>query len=243
MSLKSLLISVAVATIFASSAAPALAHKAHQQGQDTAPPLAPAPEPAVEPAPEPAVEPAAAPAADASASAEPGPAAEPASAAPPAVSSPAPAPALALAPAPEEVRVTPAAITEQAFTHLHNKLVHLPIGFGLALLLLQVLGARAPWFPPAARNLALATAAAAVVAVLAGLRQGDEFGEDVPELATVLQLHKIGGLATGALAIALGLVWVSESEKLARFRAPLAWVLGAALIGAGLFGGWLSTSG
>lgn len=80
--------------------------------------------------------------------------------------------------------------------HLHNRLVHLPIGFALAAFLLSVLAFRWQELQPAVRWLVLAGALASILAYFTGTSQAQFF--EVSNKKWVVELHQRLGIITAA---------------------------------------------
>ncbi|MEW5847950.1 MAG: hypothetical protein AB2A00_04010 [Myxococcota bacterium] len=203
------------------------AHRGHKKTPGTA-------GDAGEMAPAPAVEPAPSPAATTDGARE-------AAAPPPAQPSQAPLPAA------DERRVEPAPITleamvEHAAGHPHNKLVHVPIGFALALMLLLL------WRPTAddgtaQRLMALGGALGAVAAAVTGWSQGRDFAAGAPELSRVLEVHRWLGVANAVLNVVVAGLFLLPRPPGRAVRRIAAGLLLGMLTLAGLFGGWLATEG
>lgn len=80
--------------------------------------------------------------------------------------------------------------------HLHNRLVHLPIGFALAAFLLSVLALRWQELQPAVRWLVLVAALASILAYITGTSQAQFF--EVSSRKWVVELHQKLGIITAA---------------------------------------------
>jgi uncharacterized membrane protein len=124
-----------------------------------------------------------------------------------------------------------------AFTeHLHNKIIHFPLAFGLAGALFLLAGPRFPAYEPAARVLLVGAALAAVAAFVTGRMQREPF-EDTP-LEQVLSIHQLLGLTTTlTLWLGVGLTARTTWRKLWR---PYALLLLLVLSATGFFGGLMS---
>jgi uncharacterized membrane protein len=125
---------------------------------------------------------------------------------------------------------------EALLHHLHNKIVHLPIGFGWGAALLFLLAVRWPELHKAGLLLALLGAAFAVAAYFSGQAQEEAFEGTSKEW--VVELHEKIGIAT---AISLWvLVLFGFWKPLKRF----AWLWGlvalALISAAGFYGGLLA---
>jgi uncharacterized membrane protein len=125
-----------------------------------------------------------------------------------------------------------AALTE----HLHNKIIHFPLAFGLAGALFLLAGPRFPAYEPAARVLLVGAALAAVAAFVTGRMQREPF-EDTP-LAQVLSIHQLLGLTT-TLTLWLGVVLTGRATWRKLWR-PYALLLLLVLSATGFFGGLMS---
>lgn len=126
-----------------------------------------------------------------------------------------------------------------AFTdHLHNKIVHFPLAFGLAAAVLLIAAPRWPAYEPAARLLLIVAALAAVAAFFSGRAQEDTF-EDSPFHA-VVEVHEAFGTASGITLLAG--VALAFWPKARRFLPFYAVVLIAVLSATGFLGGVLSHS-
>jgi uncharacterized membrane protein len=122
--------------------------------------------------------------------------------------------------------------------HLHNKLVHFPLAFGIAAGVILVLTPRWPSYEPAGRVLLLVAAVLAVGAFFSGQAQQEPFVGSPLERA--LELHRLAGLVT---AVSLWLAVAATFVDRARPVRPLlgAWLL-LALSVTGFLGGVLSHS-
>jgi uncharacterized membrane protein len=128
---------------------------------------------------------------------------------------------------------------ETAFTsHLHNKIVHFPLAFGLAAAVLMIAGPRWPAYAPAGRLLLIVAAVAAVAAYLTGGAQEAVF-EDSPFHA-VVEVHEAFGTATAiALCGGVALTFWAPAQ---RFLPVFAVLLLLLLTATGFLGGVLSHS-
>ena len=126
-----------------------------------------------------------------------------------------------------------------AFTgHLHNKVVHFPLAFGLAAGVMLLAAPRWPAYEPAARVLLAIAALLAVVAYFSGQAQEGAF-EDSP-FHSVVELHETFGMVSGltlAAGVALGF-WSAAR----RFMPVYGLLLIGVLAFTGFLGGVLSHS-
>ncbi len=126
---------------------------------------------------------------------------------------------------------------KEAFTdHVHNKVVHFPLAFGLAAALILLVGPRYPVYEPTARVLLVGAGLAGIVAFFTGRMQREPF-EDTA-MQQVLTIHQLLGIATTVTAWA-GVVLTGRegSRKVWRLYAL---VLLAILSATGFFGGLMS---
>jgi len=118
-------------------------------------------------------------------------------------------------------------------THLHNKIIHVPIGFALSAFLLSLVSRFRPDVLPAVKWLVLVAALGAIAAYLTGTSQAEAFEGSSKEW--VVETHQRLGIATAcSLWIWAGLSWIP------RFRNPAfaAGILALILIAiTGFFGG------
>ena len=122
--------------------------------------------------------------------------------------------------------------------HLHNKIVHFPLAFGLAAGVMLLVSPRWPVYEPAARVLLVIAALLAVVAYFSGQAQEAAF-EDSP-FHSVVELHETFGIISGltlAAGAALGF-WAAAR----RFMPVYGLVLIGVLAFTGFLGGVLSHS-
>jgi uncharacterized membrane protein len=126
-----------------------------------------------------------------------------------------------------------------AFTdHLHNKIVHFPLAFGLAAAVLLLVAPRWPAYEPAARLLLLVAAVAAVAAYFSGGAQEEAF-DDSPFHA-VVELHEAFGIASAiTLWTGVALAFWSGGRRILPLYAVF---LLAVLSATGFLGGVLSHS-
>ncbi len=126
--------------------------------------------------------------------------------------------------------------SEAVKEHLHNKIVHIPIGFALAAFVLSVFGIKRKEFQNSVRWLVFIAALGGIAAYFTGNAQADAFEGTAKDW--VVELHENLGIAT----IALLMVWT-----LSEFVRPLrkyAFILGVItfvlILVTGFFGGILA---
>ena len=142
-------------------------------------------------------------------------------------------------PPPEELGALQVIPWKTAFTsHLHNKIVHFPLAFGLAAAVLMIVGPRWPAYAPAGRVLLIVAALSAVAAYFTGGAQEEAF-EDSPFHA-VVEVHEAFGIAS-AITLCAG-VALSFWEPARRFLPVFAVLLLLVLSATGFLGGVLSHS-
>lgn len=128
---------------------------------------------------------------------------------------------------------------QTAFTgHLHNKIVHFPLAFGLAAAAIFIVAPRWPAYEPAARVLLIVAALAAVAAYLTGGAQEEPF-EDSP-FHSVVELHEKFGIGS-AIALWIG-VALTFWARARRFLPIYGLLLILLLSATGFLGGVLSHS-
>ncbi len=117
--------------------------------------------------------------------------------------------------------------------HLHNKFIHVPIGFALAAFFLSLLALWRREVEPAIRWLVLCAAIGAVLAVVTGTGQAEAYDGTMKEW--VVDVHRILGYTTAAALWVWGaLVWSGRFRRLAFVMGLLAIAL---LTCTGFFGG------
>lgn len=139
------------------------------------------------------------------------------------------------APAPEEIKQLPP-MMDLMFEHMHNKIVHFPIAFGLAGALFVFLGRKKSEYLAPAKILWLLAALCAVGAYFTGTSQEEPFEHTY--LEETLELHENLGIATGiSLWIGFLLTLSPRTKNLA-----LVWaiVLIALISAVGFYGGVLA---
>ncbi len=118
-------------------------------------------------------------------------------------------------------------------SHQHNRLIHIPIGFGLSAFLLSVLALKKPELRPAISLLVLVAAVGSLAAFVSGTSQATAYDGSSKEW--VVDLHRMFGIGS---CVALWIWWiVLKTRSSARWTvlAGLAAVL--LLTVAGFFGG------
>jgi len=123
-------------------------------------------------------------------------------------------------------------------SHLHNKIVHFPLAFGLAAAVLFIAAPRWPAYEPAARLLLIVAAAAAVAAYFSGGAQESVF-DDSP-FHSVVELHEKFGIAS-ALTLFAG-VALTFRDGARRYLPAYGVLLVLLLAATGFLGGVLSHS-
>ena len=101
---------------------------------------------------------------------------------------------LATEPVSEPERDEQTIMKEAIASHLHNKIVHFPLGFGLASAILLLLAYKWPQYQPAARVLLILGALCGVAAYFTGRAQEEPFEEG--EMRNFLEIHKNLGITT-----------------------------------------------
>ena len=122
--------------------------------------------------------------------------------------------------------------------HLHNKIVHFPLAFGLAAGVMLIVAPRWPAYEPAARVLLVIAAALAVAAYFSGQAQEEAF-EDSP-FHSVVELHERFGTISGLTLLAGAALSFWTAAR--RFLPVYGVVLIAVLAFTGFLGGVLSHS-
>ncbi len=121
--------------------------------------------------------------------------------------------------------------------HVHNKIVHIPIGLGLAAFQLTLISFWRKEAQVGIRWLVLVAALSSVAAAATGLSQASVFLEEESK-GWVVELHRNLGIATGAL------LWVwtvfSFRRSLQRFALAVAILVLCSMMAAGYFGGVLA---
>jgi len=119
----------------------------------------------------------------------------------------APAPSASPSPAPFHLDVR-----EALLSHLHNKIVHFPLGLGLAAAIILLVTPRWPQYEPAGRALLVAAAVFAVAAYFTGDAQMPPF-HGTP-LAGIAERHEQLGTATAiTLCVGAALTWVRGAKR------------------------------
>jgi uncharacterized membrane protein len=122
--------------------------------------------------------------------------------------------------------------------HAHNKLVHLPIGLGLAGVLFAFVALKKPELLTAVRILWLLAAVGAVGAYFTGQAQEEPFEDG--ELHEVVELHENLGIATG-ISLGVGFL-LSLSRRLRGLTTIWAIVVLGMILVTGYYGGYLAHS-
>jgi pimeloyl-ACP methyl ester carboxylesterase len=118
-------------------------------------------------------------------------------------------------------------------SHLHNKIIHVPVGFSLSAFFLSLLALKKPELQPAIRWLVLIAALASLAALITGSNQAAAYEGGSKEW--VVQLHRELGIAAAvSLWIWCAVHWLRSFREWA-FSAGVLAVL--VLIAAGFFGG------
>lgn len=131
----------------------------------------------------------------------------------------------------------PLPFTESAQEHLHNKLVHVPLGFGIAGVLFAFITLKKPEMLTAVRVLWFLAALGAVGAYFTGEAQEEAF-EDDPYKHEVVELHEKLGIATG-ISFAVGFL-ISLSRRLKGLAVVWSVIVLLLLSVAGYYGGLLA---
>lgn len=125
---------------------------------------------------------------------------------------------------------------EAAREHLHNKLIHLPVGFALAAFVVSLASLRRKELQPAVLVLVLVAAAGSVAAYFTGVAQAHPF-QGGPE-QWVVDLHRWLGISTGLS------LWVWAAFLVMRPLQRFAFIAGCAVVllvlVTGFFGGILA---
>lgn len=120
--------------------------------------------------------------------------------------------------------------------HLHNKLIHVPVGFALAAFAVSLLSMRRKELQPAARLLVFIAAVGAVFAYFTGVVQAQEF-EGGPE-QWVADLHRWLGITTAVLLWAWALFL--SLRPLQRYALVVGFAVVLLVLATGFFGGILA---
>lgn len=140
--------------------------------------------------------------------------------------------------APPVIRPVPMPFSGPIQEHAHNKLVHLPIGLGLAGVVFAFVALKKPEMLTAVRILWLLAALAGVGAYFTGEAQEEPFEDG--ELHEVVELHENLGIAT-AISLGIGFL-ISLSRRLKGLTAIWAVVVFIAISVTGYYGGILAHS-
>ncbi len=120
--------------------------------------------------------------------------------------------------------------------HLHNKIIHVPIGFGLAACFLSILALRWPEHTAGIRWLVLLAALGGIAAYFTGSHQA--LALEGGSKDWIIDLHRTLGITTASfLCLWAVSVWVASLRKWSVYLGILATVL---LFVTGFFGGILA---
>ena len=139
---------------------------------------------------------------------------------------------------PVPVRPVPLPFSGPIQEHAHNKLVHLPIGLGLAGVLFAFIALKKPEMLTAVRILWLLAALSGLGAYFTGEAQEEPFEEGA--LHEVVELHEKLGIGT-AISLGIGFL-LSLSRRLKGFTAIWAIVVLGMIMVTGYYGGLLAHS-
>lgn len=121
----------------------------------------------------------------------------------------------------------------ELFEHMHNKLIHFPIVFIIAALLLSILGYKESQYDLAIKIFVAIALLFGIAAILTGLNQSEVFHQTPKEW--VVNIHKIIGIVT------IGLIVLWEiflySKPLKKYSVIIGIVATAAVLAVGFFGG------
>ena len=120
--------------------------------------------------------------------------------------------------------------------HLHNKIIHFPLAFGIAAALFLLAGRRWPAYEPAARVLLWGAALAAIAAFLTGRMQEEAFEDGA--LEQVMKIHRALGITT-AISLWVGVLLTSRAGSRSFWPLYALWLLAIISVTA-TFGGLLS---
>lgn len=121
-------------------------------------------------------------------------------------------------------------------THLHNKAIHVPIGFALSAYLLSLLSYRWKEVQPAVRWLVLVAALGAVAAYVTGTNQAALLEGGSKDW--VIEIHERLGITTGIMLwVWAGCCWIKPMRRWANIPGTLAVLL---VTVTGFFGGVLA---
>ncbi|MGA9119116.1 MAG: hypothetical protein WB699_07085 [Bacteroidota bacterium] len=117
--------------------------------------------------------------------------------------------------------------------HLHNKIIHVPIGFGLAAIFLSILGLRWQEYQPGVRWLVLIAAIGAIAAFITGSNQAVALEGGSKDW--VINIHRILGITTACfLWLWAASFWIRPLRRWSLFVGLLTTLL---ILGTGFFGG------
>ncbi len=127
-------------------------------------------------------------------------------------------------------------VWHSATGHLHNKLIHIPIGFGLSAFLLSLLALRWKEYAPAIRWLVLVAALGSIAAFLTGTQQAVALEGSSKDW--VVSLHRTLGISTMiSLCVWAVFQWVTPLRRWSIILGVLASLL---IFVTGFFGGILA---
>ena len=141
-------------------------------------------------------------------------------------------------PSPAVIRPVPLPFSGPIQEHAHNKLVHLPIGLGLAGVLFAFINLKKPEMLTAVRVLWLLAALAGIGAYFTGQAQEEPFEDG--ELHEVVELHENLGIAT-TITLGIGFL-ISLGRRFKGLTAIWAVIVLAAILVTGYYGGVLAHS-
>ncbi len=96
--------------------------------------------------------------------------------------------------------------------HLHNKVIHIPIGFALSALFISLLAIRYPELEPAIRWLVVVAAVGSIAAFFTGSYQANAYVGSSKEW--VVDLHRAVGISTAAALWAwAAMCWIRRLRK------------------------------
>jgi len=129
-------------------------------------------------------------------------------------------------------------IPKELLGHLHNKIVHIPVGFGLAAALLIILGYQWPKYRSTIPLLLFIAAIFTIPAYFSGQHQSGEFRQN--EYRDIVELHQNMGITT-AILLWVG-AFLSLDSKFEKWMWIYAVILALMITFTGFLGGILATS-